>query len=91
MKQAQAVLKAQGTREYFENLIQTSSDSAVVQQAQTALSKVTIYPIEKVNEAREAIQQLSDAYGNFFMGNIGSISVLLSFFNNTTTSLSIQF
>lgn len=71
MKQAQAVLKAQGKREYFENLIQTASDSTVVQQAQFALSKITIYPIEKVNEAREAIQQLSDATSNFFFGNIG--------------------
>jgi electron transport complex protein RnfD len=71
MKQSQAILKADAARIHFENLIQTASDSTVVQQAQTALANLTLYPIEKVNEARNAVQQLGEACSNFFMGNIG--------------------
>jgi len=71
MKQAQAILKNQGLRESYENIIQTAADSNAISQAQMALSKLTAYPIEQVNQAREAIQQLSDNYTHFFMGNIG--------------------
>lgn len=71
MKQNQAIIKADALRVQLENVIQTASDSVVIQQAQAKLSEMTLYPLEKVNEARTIVQQLGEAWNSSFVGNIG--------------------
>lgn len=71
MKETQLVLKTQAAREQLGNQLMkatTALDSLHIQQE---LAKLPEHSIEKVNQAQDVLSQLSDAYGAFFMGNIG--------------------
>jgi electron transport complex protein RnfD len=72
MKHAQTILKNQAAFDHWENIHQQiMPDSTLLLQAETALSKLTSYSVQQVSDAQHVIQRLNDAFGNFFVGNIG--------------------